>query len=257
MVVWYPVLLLLMTVATLILAPTVILLALIGRGDDAYRPIRIWCRLLLALSGVRFRASGLDNVPRDRPYVVLSNHCSHFDGPTLILALPHPVYFIIKQELAAIPLWGPAVVSAGFIAVDRANSDRARQQMDSAAQTIAENRRVLVFPEGTRSSSDRLLPFKKGGSHLAIAARVPILPVAVNRGRRVLAKGQWIPTPGELEVRVGEPIETAGLHAEDVAYLTDRVRDVISELRSADPDFDPDQLVTPWYPGEGLDSRPQ
>lgn len=226
-----------LALATLVLAPLVIATAVVGLGDASYRLMTVWCRLLLHFEGVDFTVDGLEHVPRDRPYVVISNHSSHFDGPTLILALPHPVYFVVKRELARIPLWGWAVVRLGFIAVDRGDSARARAQMAAAARAVTGGRRVLVFAEGTRSPDDGMLPLKKGGFHLAVDAGVPILPVAVNRSRRVLPKGRAVPDPGTIEVAVGPPIDTAGYGKDDVDRLLGEVREAVSALRRRDPSF--------------------
>ncbi len=223
--------------ATLVLAPLIITTALAGSHDVSYRMVALWCRMLLGFEAVGCTVDGLERVPRNRPYVVISNHSSHFDGPTLILALPDPVYFVIKRELAMIPLWGWAVVGLGFIAVDRARSERARRQMAAAVQSVRNGRRVLVFAEGTRCSDDGMLPFKKGGFHLAVDAGVPLLPVAVNRSRRILPKGRAVPAPGTIEVVVGSPIPTHGCTRDDVDRLREECRAAIAGLRRRDPDF--------------------
>jgi 1-acyl-sn-glycerol-3-phosphate acyltransferase len=101
---------------------------------------------------------------------------------------------------------------------------------------------VLVFAEGTRSRKPSMLPFKKGGFHLAVDAQVPILPVAVNRSRRLLPKGAMIPRPGTIHVHVGEPIATQGLGKEHVDELLRRTRAAITEMRRLDPDFAEDDL---------------
>jgi 1-acyl-sn-glycerol-3-phosphate acyltransferase len=193
--------------------------------------------VLHAAAGVRTRAAGLDNVPPAGPYVVISSHTSHLDGPAVALVLPHPVYFVIKKELARIPLWGHAALKIGFIAVDRSDSQQARSEMARAVDSIRLGRRVLVFAEGTRSPDGHLQAFKKGGFHLAVDAQVPILPVAVNGSHRLLPKGAPAIRPGRLEVAVGESIPTAGLTKDDVPALLERTHDAILVLRRRDPGF--------------------
>lgn len=228
----------LMALANLILGPPVFVLSLLGLRPLAYRLVELWCLLLHVVTGTRYRVEGLEHVPQEGPYVVISNHASHLDGPTLIRALPHPVYFVIKRELARVPIWGQAVVKLGFIAIDRGDSAKAREQMNAAIAAVRAGRHVVVFPEGTRSPGDHLLPFKKGGFHLALDAQVPILPVAVNRSRRLLGKGQSATRPGTIEILIGEPIPTAGLGKEAVDDLVTGTRSVITELRRRDPDFE-------------------
>lgn len=228
----------LMALANLVLGPPVFILSLLGLRPLAYRLVELWCLLLHLVTGVRFRVEGLEHVPPDGPYVIISNHSSHLDGPTLIRALPHPVFFVIKRELARVPVWGQAVVKLGFIAIDRRDSARAHEQMKVAIAAVRAGRHVVVFPEGTRSPGDYLLPFKKGGFHLALDAQVPILPVALNRSRRLLAKGRSATRPGTVEVLIGKPIPTAGLGKEALDEILARTRSAITELRRRDPDFE-------------------
>jgi len=109
--------------------------------------------------------------------------------------------------------------------------------MARAVDSIRAGKVVLVFPEGTRSPDNLMLPFKKGGFHLAIDAQVPILPVAVNRSRRLWPKGSAVMRPGTIDVQVGAPISTAGLSKDDLPRLLERTREVITEMRRSDPDF--------------------
>ncbi|HOC41605.1 MAG TPA: lysophospholipid acyltransferase family protein [Thermoanaerobaculales bacterium] len=223
--------------ATLVCAPTAILFAVLGAERATYAPVRAWAWVLHAATGVRSRATGLEKVPAAGAYVVISSHTSHLDGPAVAHVLPHPVYFVIKRELARIPLWGHAAVKIGFIAVDRSDSERARLEMAHAVDSINAGRRVMVFAEGTRSPDGHLQAFKKGGFHLAVEAQVPILPVAVNGSHRLLPKGAPAVRPGRIEVAIGDPIPTAGLAKDDVPALLEKTRAVILALRRRDPDF--------------------
>jgi 1-acyl-sn-glycerol-3-phosphate acyltransferase len=223
--------------ATLWCAPLAILFAVLGLDRATYAQVRTWAWMLHAATGTRPRAVGLENVPATGSYVVISSHTSHLDGPAIAHVLPHPVYFVIKKELAQIPLWGHAALKIGFIAVDRSDSEQARREMTRAIDTIRSGRRVLVFAEGTRSPDGHLQAFKKGGFHLAIDAQVPVLPVAVNGSYRLFPKGAPAARPGRLEVAVGPPIATTGLTKDDVEALLERTREVILDLRRRDPDF--------------------
>jgi 1-acyl-sn-glycerol-3-phosphate acyltransferase len=223
--------------ATLWFASLAIVFAVLGLDRATYAQVRGWARALHAAAGVRAQAAGLDNIPPTGPYVVISSHTSHLDGPAIAQVLPHPVYFVIKKELARIPLWGHAALKIGFIAVDRSDSERAHRELARAVDTIHSGRRVLVFAEGTRSPDGHLQAFKKGGFHLAIDAQVPILPVAVNGSHRLLPKGAPVARPGRLEVAVGPPIATAGLTKDNVEALLETTREAILALRRRDPDF--------------------
>jgi 1-acyl-sn-glycerol-3-phosphate acyltransferase len=245
--------------ATLVLAPPVILFSVLGWPNAAYRPVRLWARLLQLISRTRTRAHGLENIPASGSYVVISNHCSHLDGPAIVYALPHPVYIVIKKELARIPLWGQTVVKLGFIVVDRSDSDQARAEMERAVEAVRSGRRVLVFAEGTRSMDGHLQRLKKGGFHLAVEAQVPILPVAVNRSHTLFAKGAPKITPGTVEVHVCRPIPTVGLGVDDIEELIERTREEILEARRKDPDFieiDDDSHLDPETTTEPVGAQP-
>ncbi|GAG65700.1 unnamed protein product [marine sediment metagenome] len=216
---------------TLVMASTAIVFSLLGWRRIAYYPVWAFARLLLLSTAVRHRVHGLDNVPGSGSYVVVSNHCSHLDGPTIALALPHPVYFIIKKELTQIPFFGRATVALGFIAVDRSNTSQARAEMARAAETIRQDRRILVFAEGTRSPDGHLQRFKKGGFHLAVDAKVPILPVTINGSHRLYPKNGHVVRPGVVDVIVGRPISTSGLCKKDVSELMEQTRDQILQAR--------------------------
>jgi 1-acyl-sn-glycerol-3-phosphate acyltransferase len=118
--------------------------------------------------------------------------------------------------------------------------------MEKAAATIRDDRRILVFVEGTRSPDGRLQRFKKGGFHLAIDAQLPILPVTVNGSFRLFPKhGQFVRS-GIVDVIVGRPIPTAGIGKEHLPEVMEQARDQILEARRLDPDF----------PGEAVGDEP-
>lgn len=208
----------------------------LGRQVTAFNVVRWWCRVLHVITFTRYEVQGLENVPKG-PYLIISNHSSHLDGPGLIALLPDPIYFVIKKSLAQIPVWGWAATRIGFISIDRSRSKSAQKKLSRAVSTIREGRHILVFAEGTRSPDHRLHRFKKGGFHMAVEAGVPILPVAINGSRRLLPKGAPSPKPGMVSVVVGAPIETEGLTKDDLPDLIARTRESIVAARRLDPDF--------------------
>jgi 1-acyl-sn-glycerol-3-phosphate acyltransferase len=226
-----------MLLATLVIASLALLFGLLGWDRLAFAQVRAWAGALHGITGVRSRGHDLHKVPTEGSYVVIANHASHLDGPALVAALPHPMYFVIKKELARIPLWGVAAVKIGFIAIDRADSQQARARMDEAVKTVRSGRRIIVFAEGTRSADGRLHPFRKGGFHLAIDAGVPVLPVAINGSHRLYPKGAKRVQPGVVDVLVCDPIPTEGLTKADVSALAERARTAILDKRRMDPDF--------------------
>jgi 1-acyl-sn-glycerol-3-phosphate acyltransferase len=98
------------------------------------------------------------------------------------------------------------------------------------SRSLAAGNTFLIFPEGTRSRTEQLLPFKKGGFIMAIGAQAPIVPVAIQGGRAAMRKGSRLVWPARVTIRVGAPIETAGLTMDDRDRLIGRTRDDIQRL---------------------------
>lgn len=194
--------------------------------------------LALGCAGIRYRVIGREHIPADTAVVFCSNHQSNVDPPVLFKALHRRLHILYKAELSNLPILGRVLQIGGFIPVPRENRDEAFRAIERAAASIRAGNSFLIFPEGTRSRTDELLPFKKGGFVMAIEAQAPIVPVAVSGGRASMRKGSWIVRPVEVAVRVGQPIPTAGLTIDDrdslIALVRDRIRAMVRDsARSA------------------------
>ncbi|MGB9346965.1 MAG: lysophospholipid acyltransferase family protein [Ilumatobacteraceae bacterium] len=178
----------------------------------------------------KFRTSG--TLPDDmrRPYVVVSNHESFVDI-LLISHLPTEMKWMSKIEILRIPLVGWMMRLARDIPLERGDAESIAKAMEASRERLSTNVSVMIFPEGTRSKTGELRPFKTGAFRLAIEAQVPILPLAVYGTRDALRKHDWRLGNAEAEVRVLEPISTEGLTMDDVQSLSDQVRDVIVAAR--------------------------
>lgn len=187
-------------------------------------------RIALALAGIRYEVEGREHVPRDRAVVFCSNHQSNVDPPVLFRALHPRLHILYKAGLRRIPVLGLAMDIGGFVPVDRGNREQALAAIARAAEAIRAGCSFLIFPEGTRSRTDELLPFKKGGFIMAIAAQAPVVPVAVSGGRASMRKGSAIVRPARVRVRIGEPVPTEGLTLEDRDQLIATVRERIERL---------------------------
>jgi 1-acyl-sn-glycerol-3-phosphate acyltransferase len=192
-----------------------------------------WSRNVLRAAKTPVIADGLEHIPRDRPVIYASNHSSMFDIWALFATLPGSVRFVAKRELFKIPLLGRAMLAAGHIPIDRAARKRAFEAYDEAARTIQRGTSsIVVFPEGTRSRTGELLPFKNAPFGLAIAAQVPIIPVYVHHTFEIMPKGAWRLRPRPIRLLAGPPIMTAGLRPEDRERLRDEVRAAMVALQS-------------------------
>ncbi len=184
----------------------------------------------LALSGISPRVSGAERLPGGRAAVYCANHTSNIDAPLLFHALHPRLHMLYKAEFGRMPILGRAAPVAGFVPVERQNPEQSQQAVDLAAESVARGHSFLVFPEGTRSRTGELLPFKKGGFIMAIKAQAPIVPVAIVGGRAAMTRGSRLIRPVTVDVRVGQPIETAGMTLDDRDRLIAIVRAQIEEM---------------------------
>jgi len=196
-----------------------------------YLPGHIGVGLALGLSGIRYRVRGREHIPKDTAVVFCSNHESNVDPPVLFQALHKRLHVLFKAELTKLPVLGAVMVAGGFVPVERDRREASMASIDKAAESIRSGNSFLIFPEGTRSRTTELLPFKKGGFIMAIKAKAPIVPVSVSGGRAAMQKGSWFVRPVMVDVRIGEPVETAGFSLDDRDALIEIVREKIEGLR--------------------------
>lgn len=189
----------------------------------------------LWLCGIRFKVADADNLPLDRAAVYCSNHESNVDPPILFTALHPRMHILYKHEIDQIPVLARAFRMGGFIPIDRRNKESAMRSIEKGAKSIRDGSSFLIFPEGTRSRTGQMLPFKKGGFVMAIKAGAPIVPIAISGGRDAMQRGSSIIKPVRITIRVGQPVETADVSLDDRDLLIETVRARIQELLAQGP----------------------
>ena len=222
-----------LVVFTLVLFIPIVTAALAGRtGKVAFILMQTWAWLVLKVCGVRVAVRGRENATPGQRYVILSNHQSHFDIPALVTSLGVPYRWVIKQELRGIPLFGHALAASRNIFIDRSDGTRAMETIQRGVTQLPEGTGVLFFPEGTRSWTDEMLPFKKGAFIAARDSGLPILPVTVNGSRRLLPKGSAVFHSGTIEVIIHSPIPSAESETGPLDELMEHTRRVIASART-------------------------
>jgi 1-acyl-sn-glycerol-3-phosphate acyltransferase len=168
------------------------------------------------------------------PFVVVANHQSMLDI-LLLSRLPREMKWVAKEALFRIPWVGLMLRMSGDIPIRRGDPESGGQALAVAKAYLERGMNVMLFPEGTRSAGGKLLPFKSGAFRLAIEARVPVLPVAVNGTAQGMPKGgPWV-RPCRAAARLLEPVDVSGYGPEDAARLRDDVRARIAEALDQAP----------------------
>jgi 1-acyl-sn-glycerol-3-phosphate acyltransferase len=177
----------------------------------------------------RFKTRGRISDPR-RPYVVVANHESYADV-FLISCFPWEMKWLSKDTMFKIPCMGWMMQMAGDIKLIRGKRESAIDAINKCRDRLKKRVSIMIFPEGTRSRTWEMLPFKDGAFRLAIEAGAPILPIAVAGTRRAMAKGTFQFLPAKAIAEVLEPIDTTGLTLKDIATVKELARERIEAGR--------------------------
>jgi 1-acyl-sn-glycerol-3-phosphate acyltransferase len=206
-----------------------------GNADILYRVGRLGCRMGIKLAGIKLNIKGRSHVDPLKAYLFLANHQGNCDPPALLLAIPQNVKFMVKKELNKVPVLNIAMRLGGFVFIDRKDRPSALQGMNQAVAQMQRGDSFLVFPEGTRTRSGKMGPFKKGPFLMALQAGVSILPITISGSYQVMPPTEFRLTPGTITVTFHPKIETRGLSPSSREALMQEVRRTIrSELEETE-----------------------
>jgi 1-acyl-sn-glycerol-3-phosphate acyltransferase len=191
------------------------------------RRLADWSKKLLEDADVELTVRGKENVPAEA-VLVMSNHQSLYDIPVLFQSLPGKVRMVAKSELFKVPIWGRAMLAAGFVRIDRSDRDQAIKSLREVGGALLKSgTSVWIAPEGTRSKTGELGEFKGGGFRMALDMNLRILPVAIDGTRHILpAKGAIVRTHQRVTVTILPAIDPS-------SYGEPRRKELMADVKRA------------------------
>lgn len=231
--------LMVMTITIMIWAFVMVIGRFFLKEHQLYKIGEKWCQLVIcslrSICGVKWKITGIENLPKDPDarVVVLCKHQSAWETLAMNWMLKREMVFVFKKELLRIPFFGWAIGSVDMIYIDRKARSKAIQKIIEQGQRfIDKGRWIIMFPEGTRVPRGETIPYKSGGSRVAIASKAIVIPIAVSSAK-CWPKGSFIKKPGTIDVVIGEPIPSEG---KDHNQLAREVQDWIEQqMRIIDP----------------------
>ncbi|HYT38448.1 MAG TPA: HAD-IB family hydrolase, partial [Acidimicrobiia bacterium] len=178
----------------------------------------------MGLAGVELAVAGEEHLWSARPAVFVFNHQSSFDVIVIARLLRRDFTAVAKAELAHDPRFAPLAALAGVAFVERGNRSQSRAALAPVVEKLRSGISLAMAPEGTRSATPTVGPFKKGAFHIAVEAQVPVVPVVIRNAGEIMWRASLVARPGTVDVVVLPPVLTTGLGSDDVDDLSDRVR---------------------------------
>lgn len=180
--------------------------------------------LALAVAGVKVNVIGEENLWSHRPAVFLFNHQSQLDVLMLGTLLRKDFTGVAKKQLEHDPLFAPLGYLADVAYIDRSNSEKAHEQLQPALEALENGRSLAIAPEGTRSPTPKLLPFKKGGFFMAMQAGVPVVPIVIRNAGDIMRPHSNVISNGTVDVAVLKPISTKTWTRANLGKQVEKVR---------------------------------
>lgn len=202
-------------------------------GRVSHFCMRAWSKTILWFCRVKVRVEGIENVAADRVQIFAPNHASHFDIFILNQVLPVKFGWVAKAVLFKVPFMGWHMKLNGYISIDRSNREKAIQSLNDAAEKVKAGNRIIIFPEGTRSRKNELLPFKKGLFHLCVKTGVPLVPIYIKGSYEVLAPESVMIRPGEVYVKIGPEMPNVGYSEEKIEVIMNDLRERLVRLKDS------------------------
>lgn len=223
---FYPILIL----DTAILATIAVVVAVFVSPKASSRWLGfIWARLNSMLTPMLVKVSGRENIKKGKSYVVIANHQSHYDIWLIYGWLGLDIKWVMKKELRKVPGLGIAAEKMGHIYLDRSDTHKAIESLKIAKERIKDGSSIVIFPEGTRSVTAEMLPFKRGAFKMALEMNLPILPVSIIGTREILPAQSLKLLPGKAQLIIHPEVDTTKYSNVTIEQLINDVRTAIEK----------------------------
>ncbi len=167
-----------------------------------------WAKVMQWLTPMPVKVVGMQNIDKKQSYVVVSNHQSAYDIFVIYGSLPVDFRWIMKKELRDAPVLGFACEKCGHIFIDRSSARAAYGSIQEAKRKLVNGTSVVIFPEGTRSGTRQMGPFKHGAFKMAMDLGLPILPISIKDTYKVMPSGLASLGPGKTQLTIHAPVDT-------------------------------------------------
>ena len=193
----------------------------------------LWSWLIMKTIQSPVTVTGMEKVTGTAPRLYAATHASALDIPILYVNLPFQFRIIFKSELLGYPFVGWHLRRSGQVCINQQNPSASIGSIKSALKSLRSGVPLVIFPEGGRTPNGEILPFLPGAFFLAIKAHADIIPIALVGTFDLLPMNTYHIKSRPLEMRVGEPISTAGLTLRDMEAVSAKVKAAIDDLRAA------------------------
>lgn len=220
-----------MLVLSILTALITIIGCYVGNGNFwGYYPPKVWSRIFCFVALCPVKATGHENIDKNKSYVFVANHQGAFDIFLIYGFLNHNFKWMMKQSLRKMPLIGKACESAGHIMVDDSGARGVKRSMNQSLETLKHGQSLVIFPEGSRTLDGKIHRFKRGAFNLACDNNLEIVPITIEGPYKIMRRGTLQIFPHKLKMTIHKPISSDIADRDERAeYLKEKAFEIISK----------------------------